>query len=166
MLGIITMAGNAFRAFGNMHPAIKWGVVVLAGLLAVEFVGREAISLYVAMQTAPAQIEKANADAQQSAMQAHALGQKPIDFTAGTNAPTVAEVRARMSCKDGGGTWDADAKACKAATAQDLKVQGEAEQAKAQGDAMRDCTPSPNYLKAVREARAAGTSIPSPLPCN
>lgn len=62
MLGIVNMAGNALRAFGSVHPAIKWGVVILAGLLAVEFVGKEAISLYVAMQTAPQQVEQAKAE--------------------------------------------------------------------------------------------------------
>jgi hypothetical protein len=59
MLGIISAAGNALRAFGSVHPAIKWGVVVLAGLLAVEVVGKEAVSLWVAIQTAPAEVTKA-----------------------------------------------------------------------------------------------------------
>lgn len=80
MLGIVSMAGNALAAFGRAHPAIKWGVMILAGLLAVEVVGKEAVSLYVAMSTAPAQVEKANADAKQSDLTAHALGQKPIKF--------------------------------------------------------------------------------------
>jgi hypothetical protein len=58
MLGIISAAGNALRAFGTVHPAIKWGVVVLAGLLAVELIGKEAISVYAAMQTVGPQIEQ------------------------------------------------------------------------------------------------------------
>ena len=63
MLGIISAAGNALRAFGTVHPAIKWGVVVLAGLLAVELIGKEAISVYVAMRTAQDQIQKADGEA-------------------------------------------------------------------------------------------------------
>ena len=63
MLGIISMAGNALRSFGSIHPAIKWGVVAIVGLLAVEFIGKEAISFYVAMRTAQPQIEQAKAQA-------------------------------------------------------------------------------------------------------
>ena len=124
MLGIISAAGNALRAFGSMHPAIKWGVVVLAGLLAVEFVAKEGVAIYGSLL-----------NVQQQQIQVHALSQKPIDFTAGD-------------------------------TVQDEKTRAEAAAAKAQTDALTDCTPSPNYLKAVREARAAGKEIPSPPPCN
>jgi hypothetical protein len=49
MLGILTMAGNTLRSLGSVHPVIKWGVVAIVGLLAVEFIGKEATSLYVAM---------------------------------------------------------------------------------------------------------------------
>jgi len=66
MLGIISAAGNALRAFGSVHPAIKWGVVALAGLLAVELIGKEAISVYVAMQTTGPQIQQQNAAAMQA----------------------------------------------------------------------------------------------------
>lgn len=62
MFGIFSAAGDALRAFGNLHPAIKWGVIALAGLLAVEFVGKEAVSLYVAMSTARGQVERQNAE--------------------------------------------------------------------------------------------------------
>jgi hypothetical protein len=61
MLGIISAAGNALRAFGSVHPAIKWGVVAIVGLLAVEFIGREGIALYRDMSTTPAQVEQARA---------------------------------------------------------------------------------------------------------
>jgi hypothetical protein len=57
MLGILTTAGNALRSLGFINPAIKWGVVAIVGLLAVAFIAKEGISIYVAMSTAPAQIE-------------------------------------------------------------------------------------------------------------
>ncbi len=62
MLGIISAAGNALRAFGTVHPAIKWGVVVLAGLLAVELIGREGVALYRDLSTTRGVVEKTNAE--------------------------------------------------------------------------------------------------------
>jgi hypothetical protein len=88
MLGIISAAGNALRAFGTVHPAIKWGVVILAGLLAVELIGKEAISVYVAMRTAGPQIEQVNAQARQTAAQAKAATARPFD-TWKPSAPLV-----------------------------------------------------------------------------
>jgi uncharacterized membrane protein YjfL (UPF0719 family) len=81
MLGIVNLAGNALKAFGSVHPAIKWGVVVLVGLLAVEFVGREGIALYRDMATTPAQIEQQNAAATKAAYDAQVakeLGQRVL----------------------------------------------------------------------------------------
>ena len=63
MLGIISMAGNALRSFGSIHPAIKWGVVAIVGLLAVELIAKEGISLYVQLGTAQATVEKQKAEA-------------------------------------------------------------------------------------------------------
>jgi hypothetical protein len=57
MLGILTMAGNALRSLGTISPVIKWGVVAVVGLLAVAFIAKEGTSIYVAMSTAPAQID-------------------------------------------------------------------------------------------------------------
>jgi len=71
MLGILNMAGNALRSFGTIHPAIKWGVVAIVGLLAVEFVGKEAISLYVAMSTAKSEADAKNTENMIKVMQYH-----------------------------------------------------------------------------------------------
>ena len=60
MLGIISAAGNALRAFGTVHPAIKWGVVALAGLLAVELLGKEGLDLYAKMATVQSQVNVTN----------------------------------------------------------------------------------------------------------
>ena len=61
MLGILNMAGNALRSFGSIHPAIKWGVIAIVGLLAVEFVGREGIALYRDMAMTQLQIRQQQA---------------------------------------------------------------------------------------------------------
>lgn len=67
MLGILTMAGNALKAFGNIHPVIKWGVVALAGLLAVEVIAREGIAIYRDMMLTQLQIEQARINVQTTA---------------------------------------------------------------------------------------------------
>ena len=110
MLGIVTMAGNALRSFGSIHPAIKWGVVAIVGLLAVEFIAREGIAIYRDMATTPAIIEKTNADAAAAKAQADALT-APIPTFKDVDALMGAAERA--NCRDGGGTWDASAAACK-----------------------------------------------------
>ena len=58
MLGILNMLGDTLRSFGSIHPAIKWGIVAIVGLLAVEFIGKEAVGLWVAVQNAPYQVEQ------------------------------------------------------------------------------------------------------------
>jgi hypothetical protein len=81
MLGIVSMAGNALKAFGNTHPAIRWGVIVLAFLLAAEFVATEGGKTYVFLSTITAQITKTKADAAQSKAQAAAMsGSSPSLF--------------------------------------------------------------------------------------
>ena len=102
MLGIVSMAGNALAAFGKAHPAIKWGVVILAGVLAVEFVGKEAISLYVAMQTARAQIEQTQETARQTKIQADAMSVNPYDPKFGNY--TTLKCRAGIDDKSAGGS--------------------------------------------------------------
>ena len=62
MLGIVTMAGNALRSFGSIHPAIKWGVVAIVGLLAVEFIAREGIALWRDARMAPLQVQQTQLD--------------------------------------------------------------------------------------------------------
>jgi hypothetical protein len=69
MLGIVSMAGNALKAFGNTHPAVKWGVIVLAFLLAAEFVAKEGRDVYVSIVTTPYVLEKAKGDAEQAKAQ-------------------------------------------------------------------------------------------------
>jgi hypothetical protein len=86
MLGIISAAGNALRSFGSVHPAIRWGVIVLAGLLAVEVVAKEAVSVWVAIQTAPAQVEQQNAAAREKAAQAAAAAGRTIPLPNGSAA--------------------------------------------------------------------------------
>ena len=90
MLGIISMAGNALRSFGSIHPAIKWGVVAIVGLLAVEFVGKEAISVYVALRTVQDQVQKADGEAAAAKVQEDLSGQT-------LEKPDPATVKPRMS---------------------------------------------------------------------
>jgi hypothetical protein len=60
MLGIVSMAGNALKAFGNTHPAVRWGVIVLAFLLAAEFVANEGLDLYAKMATTAVRVRVEN----------------------------------------------------------------------------------------------------------
>ena len=89
MLGIISMAGNALRSFGSIHPAIKWGIVAIVGLLAVELLAKEGISLYVAMSTAPAQIQQARGAAAAAKVQEDLAGQTLPDVDPSTISPRV-----------------------------------------------------------------------------
>ena len=113
MLGIVTMAGNALRSFGSIHPAIKWGVVAIVGLLAVEFVGREAISLYVAMQTAPYQITQAKEQAEKTRIEREAIGAPVIVSDSLLNAiaghPKDAEAEATRGLRKAADAGDASA---------------------------------------------------------
>ena len=93
MLGIISMAGNALRSFGSIHPAIKWGVVAIVGLLAVEYIAKEGIEIYARLATVQTEI------AAQTVKNKSGFGPRPfVD-----NGPTV-EADTRTA---------ADAEACR-----------------------------------------------------
>jgi hypothetical protein len=46
MWAMLQAAGAALGKIGAKHPALKWGVVALVGLLAVELVAREGIAVW------------------------------------------------------------------------------------------------------------------------
>lgn len=70
MLSLISLGRGLWQTFQTTHPVIRWGGAILLGLIVLEFIGQEAISLYVHMQTARATIERTNADATTAAMNA------------------------------------------------------------------------------------------------
>lgn len=70
MLSLISLGRGAWAKFQSAHPVIKWGGAILVGLVVLEFIAQEAISLYVHMQTARATIERQNAEAAQAAYEA------------------------------------------------------------------------------------------------
>lgn len=63
MLSLISLGRGLWQKFQTAHPVIRWGGAIIVGLVVLEFVAQEAISLYVHMQTARPTIEKANAEA-------------------------------------------------------------------------------------------------------
>jgi hypothetical protein len=63
MLSLISLGRGLWQKFQAAHPVIRWGGAILVGLVALEFIGDEAINLYIKLQTAPAIIEKAKQDA-------------------------------------------------------------------------------------------------------
>ena len=86
MLGIVSMAGNALKAFGNTHPAVKWGVIVLAFLLAAEFVAKEGVSVYRDIVLVQPTIEKTKGEADQAKAQGDAMKFNPDDDPADPQA--------------------------------------------------------------------------------
>jgi hypothetical protein len=88
MLGIVSMAGNALKAFGNTHPAVKWGVIVLAFLLAAEFVGKEGISLYRDMATVQPTVERSRGEAEKTAAEGRAAEMQVLVTQLGNNGWT------------------------------------------------------------------------------
>jgi hypothetical protein len=67
MLSLISLGRGLWQKFQSAHPVIRWGGAILVGLVVLEFVAQEAISLFVQMQTARATIEQANELAQKTA---------------------------------------------------------------------------------------------------
>jgi enoyl-[acyl-carrier-protein] reductase (NADH) len=86
MLSLISLGRTLWQKVQAAHPVIRWGGAILVGLVVLEFVAQEAISLYVHMQTARATIEQANelarktaAEAREAAVKTHAISQPPVD---------------------------------------------------------------------------------------
>jgi hypothetical protein len=77
MLSLISLGRGLWQKFQAAHPVIRWGGALLVGLIALELIAQEAISLYVHMQTARATIEQKNAEALQAATQAKAMSTPP-----------------------------------------------------------------------------------------
>ena len=61
MWAMLQAAGAVLAKFGAKHPAVKWGVITLVGLLAVEFVAERGVDLYVKMSTARVTVMEKNA---------------------------------------------------------------------------------------------------------
>ena len=79
MLSLISLGRALWQKFQGAHPVIRWGGAILVGLVALELIYQEGLSLYIQTQTARARIEKANADAiaaQNEAVKARA-GMRP-----------------------------------------------------------------------------------------
>ena len=95
MLAFFSMVGTAFAELRKLPPVIRWGAAVLVGLLAVEVVGKEAISVYVAMQTAPAQVEKIRGEGAQG----QGLAFNPDKAVADRQTPAEKLVALRLACQ-------------------------------------------------------------------
>jgi hypothetical protein len=67
MLSLISLGRAAWAKLQAAHPMIRWGGAILVGLVVLEFIAQEAISLYVQMQTARATIEQAQEQAKKTA---------------------------------------------------------------------------------------------------
>ena len=63
MLSLISLGRGVWEKFQTTHPVIRWGGAILLGLAVLEFIGQEAISLYVQMQTAAPTIAQQKAQA-------------------------------------------------------------------------------------------------------
>ena len=72
MWAMLQAAGAVLAKFGAKHPAVKWAVIALVGLFAVEFVAKEAIDVWVKLETARATVAKTNADARSAEAEAQA----------------------------------------------------------------------------------------------
>jgi hypothetical protein len=77
MLSLISLGRAAWAKLQAAHPVIRWGGAILVALVVLEFIGQEAISLYVHMQTARATIEQANELARKTAAEAAAAAHRP-----------------------------------------------------------------------------------------
>ena len=54
---------DALRRIGAINPVVKWGVIVIVALAAVEFLGERALDLWVKFNNAPAIVTEQNAKA-------------------------------------------------------------------------------------------------------
>jgi hypothetical protein len=77
MLSLISLGRAAWAKLQAAHPVIRWGGAILVGLVVLEFIAQEAISLYVQMQTARATIERQNAEAREAKAKAAGAAHAP-----------------------------------------------------------------------------------------
>lgn len=75
---------DALRRIGASNPIIKWGVVVIVALYAVEFLGERALDLWVKFNNAPAIVTEQNAKARSAKAEADAKSSKPGRWILGT----------------------------------------------------------------------------------
>lgn len=78
---------DAVKRLISVNAVIKWGVIVLVGLFAVQFLSERAVDLWVKVVTAQSTADKIKANAAKEQAASGAVTQKPIRFCKLDNPP-------------------------------------------------------------------------------
>ena len=89
MWAMLQAAGAVLAKFGAKHPAVKWGVIALVGLFAVELIYERGLYLYKTTMTVGPEITKTTSDSIK-ALQDACIAQQSLGYA--TNPPACAQL--------------------------------------------------------------------------